>query len=1127
MCTLPCAGHSQCPSVQACVSGICLLGCRSSKDCPSEQACVNSKCQDPCKKEGVCGPNAVCHCVNHVTQCECPAGFVGNPVPQQGCVRVPTSCSSSAECPSGHSCLNNLCTVPCADNSHCAVGERCANSVCVKVCYGDSNCVPGEVCIEGTCQPGCATDSDCKTNEICIHNKCRCGSGFTSDPSGCLDINECKDSPCHPSAECINDPGSYRCACPLGTVGDPFLDPGCVTPNECNRDADCSDTLACEHGKCTDPCVAGADVQCGPNAVCNVFDHVGVCSCPAGHLGDPNSITVGCFKVECLSNDDCSLDRSCDGQSNRCMNPCDQVNCGRGTCKAQNHEGLCSCFQGYTIDSGKCVDINECLENPCHSTAICKNSPGSFSCQCPDGLVGDPVKAGCRKPGDCFTHSDCPSTASCVDNRCRNPCENPDACGRNAECLPTAHTALCRCPAQTRGDAKVECVQLECADSNDCTPSKACIDSRCVDPCSLPNVCGQNAHCLPLNHVGVCSCYSGYTGNPQLGCVTVQYCSTNSQCPAGTRCNSGICTSECTSARECISDQLCIQGVCQPTCKSNYSCPAFQFCQNSICVKEVRCQTDYDCSDTETCIENAVGQAECLNACDGPILCGRNAECTAQHHQSLCSCKTGYHGNPIDDKIGCQPIECETNEQCSNDKLCEDYMCKIACLVRNPCGINALCSAQNHEQVCYCQPGYTGDPQIGCQLIDFCTDSPCGPGARCDNSRGSYKCLCPIGTVGDPYHDGCHAPVECSHNEDCPAAAECTQSNGVPKCKDVCENAICGPNAECVANDHASACVCRSGYEGSPNDIHVGCRPKPVPCAANTDCPPNTYCYGDICRPSCQSNEECSLAEMCLQGQCNSPCDEHSACGMNAECRVISHNKQCSCPPGFTGNQDVECVRIPVSCESSLDCSEGNTCRDNMCLPVCQGDQECAFNEKCLKGNCILTCRVDNDCFLGHICLHNMCIYGCHSEDDCSASESCRDNRCVNPCSDSPCGPNAVCTVSNQRASCSCRSGFVPNPIAKVACVRVPGQPCTENRECPTGSTCLDDACRPVCSSDIGCLGNERCDLTSGVCKPLCRRDDDCRSGEVCEGLVCVTGCRSDSGCPVDRACISSKCIGE
>lgn len=60
---------------------------------------------------------------------------------------------------------------------------------------------------------------------------------------------------------------------------------------------------------------------------------------------------------------------------------------------------------------------------------------------------------------------------------------------------------------------------------------------------------------------------------------------------------------------------------------------------------------------------------------------------------------------------------------------------------------------------------------------------------------------------------------------------------------------------------------------------------------------------------SCQSDEECGLTEKCLQGQCNNPCDQRSACGMNAECRVFSHNKQCSCPPEFTGNQDVECVR--------------------------------------------------------------------------------------------------------------------------------------------------------------------------------------------------------------------------
>lgn len=85
--------------------------------------------------------------------------------------------------------------------------------------------------------------------------------------------------------------------------------------------------------------------------------------------------------------------------------------------------------------------------------------------------------------------------------------------------------------------------------------------------------------------------------------------------------------------------------------------------------------------------------------------------------------------------------------------------------------------------MCYCQPGFTGNAQIGCTLIEFCASNPCGAGASCDNAHGSYKCLCPIGTVGDPYSSGCVAPVECVQDEDCPTAAQCTRDNGEPKCK--------------------------------------------------------------------------------------------------------------------------------------------------------------------------------------------------------------------------------------------------------------------------------------------------------------------------------------------------------
>lgn len=216
---------------------------------------------------------------------------------------------------------------------------------------------------------------------------------------------------------------------------------------------------------------------------------------------------------------------------------------------------------------------------------------------------------------------------------------------------------------------------------------------------------------------------------------------------------------------------------------------------------------------------------------------------------------------------------------------------------------------------------------------------------------------------------------------------------------------------------------------------------------------------------------------------------------------------------------------VPLSCASNKDCGNASVCSENMCHPKCSKDNDCALNEKCLKGNCKLTCRVDNDCFLGHICINHMCLFGCQGDEDCTDSESCRNNKCINPCTAAPCGPNALCTVSNHRASCSCGPGLVPSPTAKIACVRAPALPCTENRECKVGDICIENSCRTTCSSDQGCLSNERCDTANGVCKNLCRKDDDCERGDICDNLVCTKGCRSNSGCDSDEACVNSKCV--
>lgn len=262
-------------------------------------------------------------------------------------------------------------------------------------------------------------------------------------------------------------------------------------------------------------------------------------------------------------------------------------------------------------------------------------------------------------------------------------------------------------------------------------------------------------------------------------------------------------------------------------------------------MKEDLCKENSDCKPNQNCIVDNYGRARCENLCSGRTVCGRNADCNARNHEINCECKEGFFGDP---RSGCRKIECNTDDDCSLDKTCDGNMCKIACLIGQSCGENALCTTENHKQVCHCQPGYTGDPQQRCDVIDFCKEAPCGPGARCRNSRGSFKCSCPSGLIGDPYSEGCRTSVECQTDSDCPQNTQCKQYNGTPKCQDVCAKVKCGPNAECVPRGHQAHCACRQGYDGNPIDMNNGCKSLPVPCQITTDCPHNTYCSNSICK---------------------------------------------------------------------------------------------------------------------------------------------------------------------------------------------------------------------------------------------------------------------------------------
>lgn len=95
-----------------------------------------------------------------------------------------------------------------------------------------------------------------------------------------------------------------------------------------------------------------------------------------------------------------------------------------------------------------------------------------------------------------------------------DPC-NPSPCGANAQC----NQGICTCLMEYHGDPYYGC-RPECVLSSDCSFDKACMRSKCQDPCI--GMCGLNAVCNVYNHVAVCSCPNGMTGDAFSLCNTIE-----------------------------------------------------------------------------------------------------------------------------------------------------------------------------------------------------------------------------------------------------------------------------------------------------------------------------------------------------------------------------------------------------------------------------------------------------------------------------------------------------------------------------------------------------------------------------------------------------------------------------
>jgi len=125
-----------------------------------------------------------------------------------------------------------------------------------------------------------------------------------------------------------------------------------------------------------------------------------------------------------------------------------------------------------------------------------------------------------------------------------------------------------------------------------------------------------------------------------------------------------------------------------------------------------------------------------------PSPCGAYGQCRAQGNQAVCSCLPGYFGAPPN----CQP-ECVINPDCASHLACISEKCRDPC--PGSCGLQAQCNVINHTPICSCPSGYQGNPFVSCQRIpppptpvlrDACNPSPCGSNAVC-SPGGQCSCL--------------------------------------------------------------------------------------------------------------------------------------------------------------------------------------------------------------------------------------------------------------------------------------------------------------------------------------------------------------------------------------------------
>ncbi|XP_048238236.1 uncharacterized protein LOC124135986 isoform X2 [Haliotis rufescens] len=664
----------------------------------------------------------ICTNTNGSYSCSCNAGFkLGSD--KQSCLkcgfpRWGVECNFTCECQGqGFMCdpaLGCLCQagetgVNCDGNVNecemnltiCGSKQICNDTEDAYIC----SCPPGYTedgfdCIDiNECEDDDTTA--CPANSVCNNVNgsytCDCDVGFKKDGDICSDIDECDvNTTC--SQNCTNSPaGTYTCscsvgfllaadkttceACPDGTYGANCTENcSCDATNtiSCNAtDGSCTCRTGWNGTTCTEDVPECADDSpiCGTNGTCGERNGSYSCTCNKGYIRTKGGC-IPCTSITYGIN--CAEDCTCDFAN---TDSCDSIN------------GSCTCKEGWN-GTNCSTDVDECSEDlhNCTDTEVCRNTSGSFVCDCHPGLWKSSQSSTCvecTSPTygfNCASKCTCvfPNTASCdpVNGSCTcntgwigTNCETnvdecsatPSVCTETQEvCRDTNGSFVCDCnPGFGRPTTAAACAAC----------NSTSYGTNCENACTC--ISGNSLSCNSVN--GSCTCNTGWTGTN---------CETNvDECSAT--------PSVCTETQE----------VCRDT-NGSFVCdcnPGFG-----------RPTTAAACA---ACNSTSYG-TNCENACT--CISGNSVSCNSVN--GSCTCNTGWTGT-----------NCETNvDECSaTPSVCTETQ--------------EVCRDTNGSYVCDCNPGF-GRPTSGSACADR---NECLSSAQhtcqyhCDNTEGSFTCSCP------------------------------------------------------------------------------------------------------------------------------------------------------------------------------------------------------------------------------------------------------------------------------------------------------------------------------------------------------------------------------------------------